>query len=457
MNRRELSIATAFTAALVLIAGGVGVIIGRHSPTSSVTRPLERKPLYWVSPMAPNYRRNKPGKDPMGMKLVPVYAEAEGRKASIDVRISPRVVDNIGVRVAPVRVGTMTRRIRTVGYVGYDDNRLSTISTRVGGWVQTLNVESVGDSVTRGELLYELYSPRLVAAQNEYLADINSGILDLIAAARQRLRALGVSRRQIGELERRHRVSRDVARYAPSNGVVVDLGVRKGSYVTPKTQIMQLADLSTVWVIGEVDERDAARVHVGQKVIAHFTAFPGHIRRGWVDYVYPLMSAATRTLKVRVRLNNADGKLKPNMYARIAILAAPRPNTVLIPNSALIHTGESERVAVALGGGRFDICPVRAGYSSDGRTQILKGLVPGEKVVVSAQFLIDSEANVRAAALGLGASRKRCVDAENEALRSMAPRMVPRGGASRNSGASPSQSQGRGRQSNMSSAQERAR
>ena len=192
MNRRELSMAAAITVVLVLIAGGVGVLIGSHLAASPTTRPLKPKPLYWVSPMAPSYRRNKPGKDPMGMRLVPVYASQKAGKVSSDVRISPWVIDNIGVRVAPVRVGTMSRRIRTVGYVSYDDNRLTTIASRVGGWIRALQVNSVGDRVAKGDLLYELFSPQLVAAQSEYLADQRSGLPRLIAAARQRLRALGV-------------------------------------------------------------------------------------------------------------------------------------------------------------------------------------------------------------------------------------------------------------------------
>ncbi len=458
MNRRELSMAAAITVVLVLIAGGVGVLIGSHLAASPTTRPLKPKPLYWVSPMAPSYRRNKPGKDPMGMRLVPVYASQKAGKVSSDVRISPWVIDNIGVRVAPVRVGTMSRRIRTVGYVSYDDNRLTTIASRVGGWIRALQVNSVGDRVAKGDLLYELFSPQLVAAQSEYLADQRSGLPRLIAAARQRLRALGVSRRQIVEIDHHHRVNRNVARYAPSNGVVVSLGVRKGAYVTPETQVMQLADLSALWVLGEVDERDAERVHVGQKVIARFSALPGQLRTGRVDYVYPLMSAETRTFKVRIRLTNTDGQLKPNMYAHIAILAAPRPHIVFIPSSALIRTGDSERVAVALGGGRFDICPVVAGFSSNSRTQILKGLMPGEKVVVSAQFLIDSEANVRAAALSFGTSRKRCLEAETDTPGvSPAPEMAPRGGDLPNVAAPSSHLQAHDRQSRMPSSQERAR
>ncbi len=199
-----------------------------------------------------------------------------------------------------------------------------------------------------------------------------------------------------------------VARYAENNSVVVSLGIQEGAYVTPAMEVMKLADLSTVWVLVEIDETDAARLSVGQKAVAEFDAFPGQQWEGRVDYVYPDMSATTRTAKVRVRFDNADGKLQPNMYARVAILASPDHDAVYIPSSALIRTGQSERVAVALGGGRFDICPVEAGFESGGVVQILKGLSPGQKVVVSSQFLIDSEANVDAAALRLGADRPEC-------------------------------------------------
>ncbi|MDE2135700.1 MAG: efflux RND transporter periplasmic adaptor subunit [Alphaproteobacteria bacterium] len=409
MNRRDIIIVAAVAAALVVVGVG-GFLAGRGGPQVAIASdPLAvRKPLYWVSSMDPTYRRDKPGKDSMGMDLVPVYPSGNGGGTPSDVQISSAVVNNIGVRTAVVQQGSLAHRIETVGYVGYDENTLATIDTRAEGWIEKLDVKAVGDTVKRGQRLYELFSPKLATAETEYLTALSSHVPDLIAAARERLRALGFSGGQIQELARTRHATDRVARYADSNGVVVSLGVREGAYVTPAMEVMKVADLSTVWVLAEIDEADAAQVSTGQKAVAEFDTFPGQPREGRVEYVYPDMNAATRTAKVRLRFDNADGKLQPNMYAHVAILASPDHEAVYIPSSALIRTGQSERVALALGDGRYDICPVVAGYESGGVVQILKGLVPGQKVVVSSQFLIDSEANLDAAALRLGADRSQC-------------------------------------------------
>lgn len=424
MNRRDMIFVAAAALALVVVGAG-GFLLGQGGPepaTASASAGAQ-KPLYWVSSMDASFRSNKPGKDSMGMDLVPVYAKGSGGSTPSDVEISPAVVNNIGVRTAVVQQGSLAHRIETVGYVSYDESSLSTIDTRAEGWIEKLDVKAVGDTVRRGQRLYELFSPKLATAETEYLTALGSHLPDLIAAARERLRALGFSGGQIEQLARSRHATDRVARYADSNGVVVSLGVREGAYVTPMTEVMKLADLSTVWVLAEIDESDAARISVGQKATAEFEAFPGQFRDGQVEYIYPDMNAATRTAKVRLRFDNADGKLQPNMYAHVAILASPDHQAVYIPSAALIRTGQSERVALALGDGRFDICPVTAGYESGGVVQILKGLVPGQKVVVSSQFLIDSEANLDAAALRLGADRAQCDQAAKvqEGMNSPAP------------------------------------
>lgn len=400
----------------VLLALGAGYFLGRRGSvpnahdTSSATVSAETKPkvLYWKAPMDPNFRGDKPGKSPMGMELVPVYANDSNASGDSDVRISPDVVNNLGVRTALVAQGSVSQQLLAVGYVGYDEDTITSINTRADGWIEKLAVKSAGDTVRAGQLLFELFSPKLATAEREYLTALASGSQSLIAASGERMRSLGFTVGQIRQLKRTRKVSDRVARYAESSGIVMSLGVSEGAYVMPATQIMKLADLHSVWVMAEVEGSDAGLLHVGQKAVAEFDAFPGLKWHGAIDYVYPDLSAMTRTVKVRVRFANSDLQLQPNMYARVTIQSQPQLNRITIPTQALIRTGQGQRVIVALGDGRFDVCPVQAGFSSGDRVDILKGLQPGQRVVTSAQFMIDSEANVNAAALRLGEGRSGC-------------------------------------------------
>lgn len=408
---------------VVLLALVAGYFLGKRGhaaagsdkASSSATAAAKRKILYWKGPMTPNFHSDKPGKSPMGMDLVPVYADEGGSGEPSDLKISPAVVNNLGVRTSEVEQGTFSNRLELVGYVGYDEDTITSINTRADGWVEKLAVKSEGDSVRQGQLLYQLFSPKLATAEREYLTALVSGSQSLIAASQERLHALGFSRTQIAQLNRTRKVSDRVSRYADHSGVVTSLGVREGAYVMPATQVMKLADLSTVWVQAEVDESQAALLHVGQKVVADFDAFPGQHWDGVVDYVYPDLSSMTRTVKARIRFANPDRRLQPNMYAHVTLQATPQQNVLFIPNLALIRTGHSQRVIVALGGGRFDVCPVEAGVTSGDKVEILKGLRAGQRVVTSAQFMIDSEANVDAAALRIGSGKPGCSEAPQAA------------------------------------------
>lgn len=403
--------------AALAAAGAGGFLLGHSGGASSGGGGQSgRTPLYWTDPMIPNYRSDKPGKSPMGMDLVPVYAENGGGASSSDVQISPAVVNELGVRTAAVKVGPLARRNEAVGYVAYDEDLVASINTRADGWIEKLNVKAEGDPVRAGQLLYEMFSPKLATAEREHLTALASGMPSLIAASRERLHALGFAPQQIRDLERKRKTSDRVARYAEQNGVVTALGVREGAYAMPATQIMKIADLSTVWVLVEIDESSAAALQNGQTASAEFDAFPGQTRTGTIDYIYPDIEAATRTAKVRIRFDNADGRLRPNMYAHVTIAGTPR-SALYIPSSALIRTGRSERVAVALGGGRFDICPVVAGFETGTDVEILKGLRAGQLVVVSSQFLIDSEANLDAAALRIGRGKPACDAAADKRTR----------------------------------------
>lgn len=404
------------TAAVVLAAAATGYFVGQYGDSAdgkpgdaaSSSKSAQRAVLYWKAPMDANFRSDKPGKSPMGMELVPVYADGGGTGDSSDVRIDPAVVNNLGVRTAKVQSGSLASRIEAVGYVGYDEDTLTSINTRAEGWVEKLAFKSVGETVRKGQLLYALFSPKLATAEREYLTALKSGSQSLIAASRQRMRSLGFSKAQIRQLASTGKVGNKVARYAESAGVVVKLGVSEGAWVTPATQVMQLANLATVWVLVEVDPANSARVHKGQEAAVSFDAFPGENFKAKVDYIYPDVSAMTRTVKVRLRLPNPDRRLQPNMYAHVALQTAAQHDAVYIPALALIETGHSKRVIVAQGNGRFDVCPVETGTTSGDRVEILKGLRPGQRVVTSAQFMIDSEANVDAAALRLDSGKPGC-------------------------------------------------
>lgn len=427
MNKSRLIFIAVIVALLIAVGGYItgkhhGALSNSGQMASAGSASTHRKVLYWKAPMDANFRSDKPGKSPMGMDLVPVYASDSGTGEDSDVKIDPAVVNNLGVRTVEVQQGSLAHRIEAVGYVAYDEDTITSINTRADGWVEKLAVKSAGDAVRPGQLLYELFSPKLATAEREYLTALASGSKSLITASRERMRSLGFTTRQIEQLTLNRKVSDRVARRAESAGVVVSLGVREGSYVMPATQVMKLADLSTVWVLVEVDGSDAELLNKGQKVIAVFDAFPGRRWLGTIDYIYPDISAMTRTVKVRLRFANPDRRLQPNMYAHVTIQAAPQQDVVYIPNQALIQTGQSQRVIVALGQGRFDVCPVEAGFTSGDRVEILKGLRAGQRVVTSAQFMIDSEANVNAAALRLGSGKPGCTQGPKPPdLRDIAP------------------------------------
>jgi Cu(I)/Ag(I) efflux system membrane fusion protein len=345
--------------------------------------------------MDPTFRRDEPGKSPMGMDLLPVYADEPGEEGVVS--IEPAIVNNLGVRTAVAERGVLSRRIETVGYVGYDEDTLHHVHTRVDGWIEKLAVNATGDPVKQGQVLFELYSPTLVNAQEEFLATLGSSVQGLADASRQRLLALGVSASEINRLARERQVRQRIQMSADSDGFVAHLGVREGIYVTPATDIMSIAELDQVWVIAEVFERQAAWVQPGQQADVELDYLPGKRWQGTVDYVYPELDETTRTLKVRLRFDNTDESLRPNMFARVTIFGTETDAVVHVPRSALIRGGKVNRVVVALGDGRFRAQAVEIGIESGDRVEIRRGLADGEQVVTSGQFLIDSESNIDAA------------------------------------------------------------
>ena len=385
----------------VLVAIVVGILIGRSMGVSSGVSEVaasnsERKALYWVAPMDPNYRRDEPGKSPMGMDLVPVYADESDGQPGV-VSIDPAIVSNLGVRTAKAEFGALSRRIETVGYVGYDEDTVQHVHTRVDGWIERLATKSSGDAVEKGQLLFELYSPTLVNAQQEYLTALGSNNKLLLTASTNRLEALGIGESQIERLKKERTVHQRVRVYAEADGVIANLGVREGIYVTPATEIMSVAKLDKIWVLAEVFERQAAWVKAGQPATVELDYLPGESWRGVVDYVYPELDPKTRTLKVRLRFDNAAATLRPNMFSRVIIEAEGYGDVVHVPREAVIRGGSIDRVVVALGQGRFHAKPVRLGIESGDRVAIRSGILAGEDIVVSGQFLIDSESNIESA------------------------------------------------------------
>ena len=384
----------------VAVALLIGLLVGRQlAPTSHMAASeadAEREILYWVAPMDPNFRRDEPGKSPMGMDLVPVYADEVSSKPGV-VTIDPTLVNNLGVRTAMAERGTLPRLVETVGYVSYDEDTLQHIHTRVDGWIERLAATATGDPVTKGDLLFELYSPTIVSAQQEYLTSLSSSNEGLISASRERLMALGVTAREIERLDREREISQRIRVYAESDGVVAHLGVREGMFVTPATEVMSVAQLDKVWVVAEVFERQSAWVEPGQEATVELDYLPGLQLNGVVDYVNPELDPTTRTLRVRLRFENEGTRLLPNMFAQVVIEGRPINNIVHVPREAVVRGGSSSRVVVDLGDGRFESRKVLVGIESGDRVAIRRGVSEGESVVVSAQFLIDSEANIDSA------------------------------------------------------------
>lgn len=370
--------------------------------TSSKDKPFsneiaERKPIYWVAPMDANYKRDKAGKSPMGMDLVPVYEEGVGSEVANEgagtIQISADVINNLGVRTVTAQYQPLHNQINTVGYVTYDEDKLVHIHPRVDGWIERLYVKTVGSMVNKGQPLYDIYSPELVNAQEELLLAIERNNKRLVSAAENRLVALQLPSLAIAKLKKSRKVQQNITFYAPQNGVIENLNIREGFFVKPGATLMSIGDLSQVWIEAEVFERQAAQVSVGTKVTLNLDYLPGKEFSGRVDFIYPTLDVKTRTVKVRLRFDNQLGDFKPNMFAQVTIHTSDTKPALLIPKEALIRTGKQDRVVLALGGGSFKSIAVSVGRFDSESVEILSGLVDGEDVVSSAQFLLDSESS----------------------------------------------------------------
>ncbi len=354
----------------------------------------EKKILYWVAPMDANYRRDKPGQSPMGMDLVPVY-EGEGGEEGV-VEISPIVQNNLGVRISSVKKLDLDRVISTVGYVTFDEEKFSHLHTRVEGWVEKLLVKAEGDPVKKGQKLFELYSPTLVNAQEEYLSALKSKNRILTDASSRRLVSLGVTSGQIRQLENTLKIRQRIDYFARHDGFIESMMIREGMFVKPEMDLMAIGQIDTVWVIAEVFERQSGWVKPGQTVDMSVAAYPKKTWKGTVDYIYPILDSKTRTLSVRIRFDNKDELLKPNMFSQLTIHSSFAAGALFVKREAIIRNGQMERVVKALGDGKFLSIAIKTGSESGNYIEVTEGLKENDQIVTSAQFLIDSESSLTA-------------------------------------------------------------
>jgi Cu(I)/Ag(I) efflux system membrane fusion protein len=409
-------------------------MLGSNEASPNTKQSAENQPSYWVAPMDPNFRRDKPGLSPMGMDLVPVYesnANNGEQDSSGTIKINPNVVNNLGVRTAEVQRNALDITIKTVGYVQYNEDMLINIHPRVEGWIEVLNVKAAGEYVNKGDPLYALYSPELVNAQDEFLLAVKRDNKNLMAAAKSRLKSLQMPEAAIEKLIASGKVQQTVVFTAPQTGFIDNLYVREGSYAQPGVTLMSIAALDEVWVEAEIFERQSNLVTLGLPVLMTMEYLPGKTWEGKVDYIYPTLDASTRTLRVRLRFDNAEYFLKPNMFAQVSIFTSMPPTqggvgeqpNIVVPSEAVIRTGSQSRVVLALGEGKFKSVEVHIGnvvevgaslpasgphaamheaLKAGSYTEILSGLMDHDVVVTSAQFLLDSESSISSDFIRIG-------------------------------------------------------
>jgi len=390
------------------------------APAASPIPPREKKVLYWTDPMTPGYRSDKPGKSPfMDMDLVPVYADDDGVEGSSTIRISQEKQQAIGVRVGKAEMRDLTKTIRTVGRVTFDETLQAQVHAKFEGYVERLDVDYTGKAVRRGQPLLSIYSPELLATQEEYLIAVRArrqlqkstnpevarGGVDLYESARQRLLLWDISPREIAELERTRKPRKALTLYSPVDGVVLSKNAVQGGRVMPADTLFEIAGIRRVWVLADVYESEMPFVALGQTARMSLSYLPGRTWTGKVSFIAPVLDEKTRTVKVRVQLENADGSLKPEMYADV-VLERPLGRVVTVPDGAVLSTGTRSLVFVAKGDGRFEPRAVIPGARVDGVSEIREGIRAGEEVVTQANFLIDSESRLKAALTGMAAPDK---------------------------------------------------
>ena len=372
-----------------------------------------KKIKYWAAPMDPKYIRNEPGKSPMGMDLVPVYEEeGDEKEPASTIRIDPVTIQNMGVRLGRVKRKPLVKNIRTFGNITYDERLIYTVNTKFNGWIEKLYVNFIGETVKKGQPLFEIYSPELVTAQEEYLlalqqnrdlkdssyARIREGAQRLLKASHTRLRYWDLSERQIKTIENTGNVKKTLTIYSPTRGVVIKKNAFQGHHVKAGQHQYEIADLSKVWVDVDIYEYEFPWVRKGMPAKMELSYIPGKFFNGNVLFVYPFLTAKTRTARLRLEFPNADYQLMPDMYANVTLESAIAGDSLVIPHEAVIDSGVRKVVFVALGKGKFQPREVKLGLEgNDNEFQVLEGLQENEQIVISAQFMLDSESRLREA------------------------------------------------------------
>ncbi|MDP2811960.1 MAG: efflux RND transporter periplasmic adaptor subunit [Rhodocyclaceae bacterium] len=406
---------------ILAVADGEPATAAAPAPTAATTPVVApRKLLYYRNPMGLPDTSPTPKKDSMGMDYVAVYEGEDGvansGAAPGEVKISTEKVQKLGVRTEPAALRELARQVRAAGRVEIDERRLHNVTPKFEGWVERLHVNATGQPVARGQPLFEVYSPELVSAQREYVVaakgvaalkdasiEMQSGMRQLAEASLVRLRNWDISEEQIKALAAGGEAKRTLSFRSPVGGVVLEKKAVAGMRFMPGEMLYQIADLSSVWVLADVFERDIAQVKAGQKVRLAINAYPDKSFTGTVAYIYPTLKAETRTIPVRIELANPGGLLKPAMYASVELAVGGRDKVVTVPVSAVIDSGTRQIVLIEKGAGRFEPREVKLGARSDDYVEVREGLKDGEPVVVAANFLIDAESNLKAALGGFAA------------------------------------------------------
>jgi RND family efflux transporter MFP subunit len=384
--------------------------------TTGATAPQETKPQgsrkikYWVAPMDPTYIRHEPGKSPMGMDLVPVY-EDQAATGSV-ITIDPVTIQNMGISTVKVEQRPLHRDLRTVGRVTYDESRQYSINSKVSGWVERLDINETGQFVKKGQSLLSIYSPDLVTAQEEYLLALNNdkalsksdfpqiaeGAHHLLEASRNRLKYWDISEQQIATLTKTGKVNRAMTLYAPYNGIVTDKLVTAGMFIKTGMELFKISDISTIWVNADIYEYELPWVKEGQMAEVEFPYADMKALTGKVNFIYPYVEPKTRTVKVRIEFKNPGYQLKPDFYVNVQLKTQPIEDALVIPRNAVLYSGDKRTVFVAQGNGKFEPRQIKVGVEGDqGVVQVIQGLFKGEEVVTSAQFMLDSESQLREA------------------------------------------------------------
>lgn len=403
------------TAILMLIlglAGGYWLASSPKDKKESVVSTAESKILFYRNPMNPSITSPTPAKDGMGMDYIPVYKQSSAKKApSGTVKIDGTTLQNINVRTTQAIHSTLSHTVRAVGRVAYDEERMVHLHPKTEGWIEKLNIDKTGQKVKKNMDLLSIYSPQLVASQQEYILalnnqkalanspfkDIREGAKQLVKSSRERLKLLDVPTHQLHALDKTQKIKKSLHIHSPANGIIMKIGAREGQFVTPETEIYMIADLRKVWVYADIYEYELPWVKEGDQVDMQLAGIPGKTFSGHLAYIYPYAEAKTRTIKVRMVFDNPNLLLKPEMFAEITIHADKSLNAVVIPAEAVIRSGTRNQVFVVRAKGEFEPRPVTLGLASNGKVAVLKGIEAGEYVVTSAQFLIDSESKLREA------------------------------------------------------------